>query len=151
MSINISIKPAAKTDIPILIKLQKNDGFIHQYYLTPERLERLFHRGEHFFLAMLDGVPAGFASVDFEIRARIHFLSVDEKFIRQGVGSCLMEVMKEKSKQYGYVRLGVYVEANSTLEYFLSKHGFNHVGYYKNRYGNGKDATIWEVEIVKII
>lgn len=42
---------AVLSDISMLIDIQKNDGFPHQYYLTRERLEKLFNRGEQFFVA----------------------------------------------------------------------------------------------------
>lgn len=143
---SIDIQQATKNDIPVLITLQKNDGFPHPYYLTSERLDRLFDRGELFFIATIDRIPVGFASVDVEIRARAHFLSVDQRYKRKGIGSRLMTTLIEEVKHRGYVRLSVYVEANSTIEHFLQKHGFIQVGYYKNRYGNKKDATIWEVD-----
>lgn len=148
MSTDALLRRATKVDIPTIIMLQKNDGFPHQYYLTHERLERLFGRGELFFLATLDGVTVGFASIDCEIRAKAHFLSVDQRYAHKGVGSMLMKALMDEAKSRGYDRLSVYVEAGSIIKVFLIKHGFVQVGYYKNRYGNGKDATIWEVDLL---
>lgn len=145
---NIVIYQGTVNDISTYIALQRNDGFSYQYYLTPERMKRLFDRGELFFLATLNGIPVGFASVDCEIRAQAHFLSVDRNNARRGVGSMLMKTLMDEAKKRGYGRLSVYVEANSTIEVFLQKHEFIQVGYYKNRYGNGKDATIWEVDLL---
>lgn len=145
--IKTSIRPATKGDIPTLIQLQKNDGFPHQYYLTQERLERLFDRGEQFFVATLDGKSLGFASVDFEKRATAHFLCVDQDNKKKGIGSLLMKTLIQEAKSRGYTRLCSYVEANSTKEVFLKKHGFIQVGYHKNRYGNSQDASIWEVDL----
>jgi len=134
-------------DIPIYIELQRNDGFPHQYYLTQERLKLLFDRGELFFLATLEGTPVGFSSVDCEIRAQAHFLCVDKNYTRRGIGSLLMKTLMDEAIKQGYTRLCSYVEANSTKEIFLQKYGFIQVGYYKNKYGNGQDATIWEVDL----
>lgn len=145
MSKDVRFRRATKKDIPTIIMLQKNDGFPHQYYLTHERLERLFNRGELFFLAAVDGIPAGFASVDCEIRAQAHFLCVDKNYTRRGIGSLLMRTLINEAKERGYTRLYSYVESNSTKEDFLKKFGFVQVGYYKNRYGNGQDASIWEI------
>lgn len=89
----------------------------------------------------------GFGSVDCEIRARVHFLSVDQNYARRGIGSMLMKILMDEAKNRGYGRLGIYVDADSPIEIFLQKHGFVQVGYYKNRYGNGKDSTIWEVDL----
>jgi GNAT superfamily N-acetyltransferase len=144
MSIGIQIRHATKEDTPTLIDLQKNDGFSHQYYLTQERLDRLFGRGEVFFLATLDGEPVGFASADCEVRAKVHFLSVDLKFQRRGIGSMLMKSIIKEVKNKGHNRLNCYIETDSTLDVFLQKQGFVQVGYYKNRFGSGKDASIWE-------
>lgn len=147
MSGNIHIRRATKKDIPTLIHLQKSDGYPHSYYLTPQRLARLFDRGELFFLVSIGGTSVGFGSVDCEIRARVHFLSVDQNYARRGIGSMLMKILMDEEKNRGYERLGIYVDADSPIEIFLQKHGFVKVGYYKNRYGNGQDASIWEVDL----
>lgn len=55
MNSDIHIRRAAKKDILTLIQVQKNDGFPHHYYLLPERLERLFDRGELFFWLVWTG------------------------------------------------------------------------------------------------
>lgn len=147
MSTNLHIRRATKADIMSIITLQENDGFPHPHYVTPDRLLRLFRRGEVYFLAILNGVTVGFASIDYEIRAQIHYLSVHRDYWRKGVGSMLMKTMIDESKSRGYDRISVYVQAESPIEIFLEKKGFVKVGYYKNRYGNGKDVTIWEVDL----
>ncbi|MEK7544183.1 MAG: GNAT family N-acetyltransferase [Patescibacteria group bacterium] len=143
----IAIRKGVEKDIPTYIRLQKNDGFPHQYYLIPKRVKQLFDRGEQFFIASIDQIPVGFSSVDFEIRAQAHFLCVDKRFTRKGVGSMLMNALVHEAKARGYTHMSSYVEADSLKEFFLKKHGFVQVGYYKNRYGTGKDATIWEVDL----
>lgn len=149
MNPDIRIQQATERDIFTLITLQKNDGFPHQYYLTTERILRLLDRGELFFMATLDGAPIGFTSIDCEIRAQAHFLCVDKRYTRRGIGSLLMRTLIDEASKRRYTRLCSYVEASSTKEVFLQKHGFVQVGYYKNRYGNGQDASIWEVELTK--
>lgn len=144
--INTSIRPATREDIPTFMELQRNDGFSHQYYLNRERLELLFDRGEQFFVATHEGKPVGFASVDCEQRATAHFLCVDQNNKNRGIGSLLMQTLIDEAKKRGFTRLCSYIEASSTKEVFLQKQGFTKVGYHKNRYGNGKDASIWEVE-----
>ncbi|MEK9143856.1 MAG: GNAT family N-acetyltransferase [Patescibacteria group bacterium] len=144
--INTSIRPATREDIPTFIQLQKNDGFSHQYYLNRERLELLFDRGEQFFVATHEGKPVGFASVDCEQRATAHFLCVDKKHKRRGIGRLLMKTLIDETKKRGLSRLDSYVEANSSKEIFLEKNGFVLAGFYTNRYGNGQDASIWKIE-----
>lgn len=147
MNKDIRIRRSTKKDIPTIIKLQKNDGFPHPHYVTSERLLRLFHRGEQFFLAIFNSIAVGFASIDYEIRAEIHYISVHQLYQRKGIGSMLIKTMIDESKHRGYDRISVYVQADSPIEMFLEKKGFIKVGYYKNRYKNGKDVTIWEVEL----
>lgn len=52
--------------------------------------------------ASIDETPAGFSSVDCEIRARVHFLSVDQTFTRRGIGSMLMKTLKNEVQKRGY-------------------------------------------------
>ena len=146
MNKDLHIRRATKADIPTIITLQENDGFPHPHYVTTERLLRLFHRGEVYFLAVLNGITVGFISIDYEIRAQIHYLSVHRDYWRKGVGSMLIKTVIDESKSRDFDRISVYVQAESPIEIFLEKKGFFKVGYYKNRYRNGKDVTIWEVE-----
>lgn len=139
---------ASLSDIPKLIDAQKNDGFSHQYYLTCERLEKLFKRGEQFFVVEHNGKIVGFGSVDCEIRAQVHFICVDKKYSRQGAGRELIKCCLDEAKDKGCKRACSFVEANSSKEPFLIKMGFHQVGFYKDRYGNGIDASIWEVSLI---
>lgn len=140
------IRPLKKTEIDTVIQLQKSDGYPHQYYLTKDRVEKLINKGELFFLILSsEGTPVGFASIDLEIRAKLHFICVDKEFGKQGYGSVLMHQLLNEAKKSGYKRVCSYVEAGSNKETFLKKFHFEQVGYYKNRYGNGVDASIWEL------
>ena len=141
-------RKATLDDIESFIKIQKNDGFPHQYYLTRERLKKLFNRGEQFFIAKYNDEVVGFGSVDCEIRAQVHFICVDREYSRQGVGRELMKSCLDEAKDKGCKRACSYVEANSSKEPFLIKMGFHQVGFYKDRYGNGVDASIWEVLLI---
>ncbi len=138
---------ATKRDIPAFIRIQKHDGFPHQYYLTKGRLEKLFDRGEQFYVISIHGTPVGFGSVDCEIRAQVHLICVDAAFAGNGIGRTLMRLCLARAKQRGCKRACSYVEANSSKEPFLVKMGFHQVGLYKDRYGNGVDATIWEIAL----
>lgn len=142
-----AVRPATEKDIPSCIAIQRNDGFPHQYYLTAARLQRLFARREQFFLAEDRGVPVGFGSVDCEIRAQVHFICVDQAHIRKGIGRSLMRRCLDYAQQAGCRRVFSYVEAQSSKESFLERMGFHRVGFYKDRYGNGVDASIWEISL----
>lgn len=145
----VVVREGGIDDIEAMRTIQRNDGYEHAYYLEPDRLEKLLKRGETFFLAYFDGKPIGFSSVDFEVRARLHFLSVLETESKRGVGSALMRTMLEESRRRGYKSAHTYVEANSTKEDFLRRFGFDNIGKFGNRYGQGKDATIWSIDLNK--
>lgn len=142
-----TIRPATEQDIASCIELQRKDGFPHQYYLTPERLQGLFARGEKFFVAEHAGVPVGFGSVNCEIRAQVHFICVDQAYAGNGIGRGIMRHCLDYAVREGCRRAFTFVEAKSTKEPFLMKLGFRRVGYYSDRYGNGVDASIWEISL----
>lgn len=139
---------ATKEDVQSMIRIQKHDGFPHQYYLTEKRLLRLFDRGEQFFVIEKYHEIVGFGSIDCEIRAQVHFICVDNRQARQGIGRRLMQRCLQVAKTSGCKRAYSFVESRSTKEPFLAKMGFHNVGFYKDRYGNGVDASIWEIALV---
>jgi len=95
----IKIKRAKSSDWKIIQRIQKNDGFKHAYYLTKKRILKLFKRGEIFYLAFLKNKAVAFTSVDFEIRARLHFISVLKEFHQKGIGSILLNKIVNDSKK----------------------------------------------------
>lgn len=142
------IKEVNFNDWKKIVTIQKNDGFSHAYYLTKDRIKRLFERGEKFFLAFLGDKPVGFASVDFEIRARLHFLSVIKDFQRKRIGSLLLEKVIKEARKRKFKKIYIITEKSARkVDRFLRKKGFRRVGYHKNRFGKGKDGIIWELEI----
>ncbi len=134
---------AKETDLNLMIEIQKDDGFLHSYYLTSTRLSRLFRRGELFYLVYRSGNPVGFCSLDCEIRCQIHFFSIIQKYTHQGIGSEMLKFMLLEVKKNGYQEVHVFVEQSSPVENFLVKRGFLKVGFYKDRYGASKNANIY--------
>lgn len=59
-----------------------------------------------------------------------------------------MKCCLDEAKANGCKRACSYVEENSSKEPFLEKMGFHKVGIYKDRYGNGTNASIWEISLV---
>lgn len=137
------IRKASLKDVGIVLKIQKNDGYNHSYYLTRERLRGLFERGELFFIAFLDNEAAGFVSVDIEIRARIHFLSVMQEKQKNGTGTALLEKIISEAKKRKVKMVYVYTEAGSMLENFLKKKDFKKVGFFQDKFGKNKHANIF--------
>lgn len=136
----------AKPDMFELIsEIQNNDGFEHSYPLSRERITKLIHRGECFYLAYYDGETAGMISVDFEIRAKLHFFSIKQDYHGKGIGTALLTKVLEEARNSNYSSVYVYVEQDSPVEKFLLRRGFNKVGYYHNRYKNRRSADILEI------
>jgi ribosomal protein S18 acetylase RimI-like enzyme len=139
----LKIRRATIRNINQIINIQKRDGFIHAYYLTRKRLRALFKRGEIFFIAFLGDKPVGFASLYIEIRARLHFFSVMKKYTGMEIGSSLLQRVINETKRLKKDMVYVYTEANSPIEQFFIKKDFKKVGYFLNRFGEGKHANIF--------
>lgn len=143
----VTARQAKLDDFDSIVQIQKIDGFKHAYYLTKGRIDRLIKRGEIFFLAFIKNDPVGFISVDLEIRAKLHFFSIKKQYWNKGVGTTLYQRVREESKKHGCKTLFIYVEVDSPVEKFLLNRGMKKVGYYKNRYAQGRDANILAVEL----
>lgn len=144
---DIVIRKADRGDITSILDVQKHDGFDHTYYLSKDRLENLFRRDEMFYVAIVRGKLVGFASVDMEIRANLHFLSIDKDFQGRGLGTSLLKIVLQESVKRSCKSIFIYVEVDSLLEKFLLKKGFKKVGIYESRYAPGKDAHILAMDI----
>lgn len=147
MKKNIKFKTLSTSDFKDIIRIQKNDGWRHVYYLDENRLKELSKRGEVFYGMYLDDVVIGFAGVDAEIRANLHLLSIDKKYQNQGYGTLFVKELVKVMKKKKIKQMFFYVEENSPHTMFLSKLGFTKVGFYKNRFGDGWDADIFELKI----
>ncbi|HLD25228.1 MAG TPA: GNAT family N-acetyltransferase [Patescibacteria group bacterium] len=125
------------------IKIQKNDGFKHAYYLTKERIHKLFSNGEQFYGAFTDKQElTGFVSINIDVvRQRIHFFVVDKHYQGKGVGSALLKHVISVARKEKVKNIYTYTEIQSPLERFLLRKGFEKAGYFRKRFG-GKDANI---------
>lgn len=138
----LKIRRATIKDFNLIISIQKRDGFVHAYYLTPRRLKRLFERKEIFFITFLENKAVGFASLDIERRAIMHFLSIVKDYAAMGIGSFLLGKVIKEAKKYKEDQVYIYTEVNSPLEKFLIKKGFKIVGYFQDRFKKGRHANI---------
>lgn len=147
----IKIVKARPEDWKAIRNIQKNDGYPHTYYIDKKRVCRLMKRGEIFFLAILNGKPVGFASVDFEIRATLHFLSVMKDEQGKGIATMLLKAVIKETAKRKYDQIIAFTEKEGVnVNNFLKDYGFEEVGYHKDRYGKEKDAIIWRLEIKKL-
>jgi len=140
------LKKAGETDFAHLVFIQKNDGYEHAYYLTENRIERLVESGEQFYIMYVDNRFVGMASVDAEIRIQLHFFSVLKNEQGQGHEEKMLELLLEEVRNHKvqHKTIHCFTEPDSPLLNFLLAQGFEEVGFYKNRYQNGKDAVIVE-------
>jgi GNAT superfamily N-acetyltransferase len=105
-------------------------------------------KGEIFFLALSDGRPVGFTSVDFEIRANLHFMSVLKDEQGKGIATLLLKTVIDEVLKRNYNYIITFTEKDGTnLNNFLKKRGFEEVGFHKDRYGKGKDAIIFNLNL----
>lgn len=146
---NYQLKQAGETDFAHLVFIQKNDGFEHAYYLTEDRIERLVESGEQFYILYVDNRFVGFAAVDAEIRIQLHFFSVLTNEQGQGFEAKMLELLLDevRNKTVQHHTIHCFTEVDSPLLTFLKQQGFEEVGFYKNRYQNGKDAVIVEKKL----
>ncbi len=147
MKEKISFKILTASDFKDMIRIQKNDGWMHVYYLDANRLKELSLRGEVFYGMYLDKTIIGFAGIDAEIRANLHFLSIDKDYQKKGYGTLFVKDLVKKMKAKKIKQMFFYVEEDSPHTVFLSQLGFAKVGFYKNRFGDGWDADIFELKI----
>ncbi|HEX9817875.1 MAG TPA: GNAT family N-acetyltransferase [Patescibacteria group bacterium] len=149
MENNLIIQSATEADFEKIRRIQKEDGYDHSYYLTSDRLRRLFQRGERFFITYLNEEPVGMFSLDIEIRAKLHFFSIIKQLQKKGIGREMLKFavvkVKETSKEISVMYC--YSEKNAPLAEFLKKNNFQEVGFYKNKFMNGRDAVVLEIKI----
>jgi GNAT superfamily N-acetyltransferase len=144
----VIVRKARSGDWKCVLKVQRKDGYNHSYYLDRSRIERLMKRGEIFFLAFSNDECIGFASVDLEIRATLHFMSVMESHHRTGVADKLLKSVIKETKKRNYRCMTIFIEKHSpTMELFLKEEGFEKVGHHDNRFGPDRDSTIWELKL----
>lgn len=144
---NITVKALDFEHFKEIIEIQKMDGWRHVYYLTKDRLKELVRRGEVFYGIYLNDKMIGFAGVDIEIRANLHFMSIDKKYQRKGYATLFLEKLFVEMKKKKIKQVFFYIEPESPHVAFLQKQGFEKVGFYKNRFGDGWDADIYEYKI----
>ena len=145
-----SVRFATEEDTSIIMGLQKEDGYRHAYYLNPERIRELMGKGQQFYIASIGDFPFGFACVDFDVRAWLHFLSVSHDAQHKGIATALLNRAVEDSKKDGISTL-VFVSDQKAkdMKGFLKDHGFEKAGFHKNRFGPNRDGTIFNLDLLK--
>lgn len=143
---DVKLRLATKADFDQIAEVQQNDGFSHSYFLTEGRFRHLISTRENFIVAEIGSIICAFASIQLDpgIRCRLRFLSVHQDHQNKAYAHRLLERAEEIAKSRGCGVIYTFVEEGAGLESYLVRKGFIHVGSYKNRYGNGRNATILE-------
>lgn len=146
---NYQLKPAQESDFAHIVFIQKNDGYDHAYYLTEDRIERLVEGGEQFYILYVDNRFVGMTAVDAEIRIQLHFFSLLKSEQNSELATKMLELLLQevRNKPVKHKTMHCFTEKDSPLLAFLLGQGFEEVGFYKNRYQNGKDAVIVEKQL----
>lgn len=89
----------------------------------PERLKKALDNCETVFTAWDNGQLVGLVNAidDGELTAYVHYLCVNPEFQGQGIGSLLLDKIKEKYKDYLYI---IVIAENEGLIKYYSKNGF---------------------------
>jgi ribosomal protein S18 acetylase RimI-like enzyme len=135
-----------KEDINLLSNLEGNDGYIYPSGgISKERFLKAFRDGEKIFIAEKDGGAVGYASIQpkFARGSRIRWLSVHKDFHRQGIGTKLIEKIKEETKNLNKSKLYLYVHHRNTEAItFYSHLRFKVSGFFVDKYGDGEHAIL---------
>ena len=121
-------------------------------FYTPEALYRqMFEQHHIFFLAELDEIPVGFASVGKTDEGvfKLHKLYVQPELHGKGVGKALVEAVLDEAFDGGGRKLQLTVNRNNKSLSFYQKLGFKIIGEQKLDIGSGyfMDDYIMEREI----
>ena len=89
----------------------------------PERLKKALDNCETVFSAWNNGQLIGLVNAidDGELTAYVHYLCVNPVYQGQGIGSLLLDKIKEKYKDYLYI---IVIAENEGLIKYYSKNGF---------------------------
>ena len=104
-----------------LQELFKSVGWLSANY--PERLFKAMNNCETVFTAWDNDKLAGLVNAidDGELTAYVHYLLVNPEYQGQGIATALLNMVKEKYKDYLYVIL---IAENKPLINFYNKNGF---------------------------
>lgn len=144
-----SLRSATELDLAHLVFIQKNDGYEHAYHLTEDRIWRLIEAGEKFFIFYKNDQFVGMAGIHLDVRVELHFFSVIAGKDQTADAAKLLDMLLTEVRSYKTLHrtMFCYSEPDAPLVNFLKKHDFEIVGFYKNRYQNGKDAVILEKKL----
>lgn len=145
---DIVFKEATKEDSELLRSIEAGDGYPYPRKKTKEDYERYIAEGTTFFIANVNGKPAGYISIVNcnylgNECCRLHFLAVLAEYQSKGVGTKLIEHFENQAKNRGYDRIIVNVYGdNQRAIKFYEKQGYKHWFTTPYRYENGIDAYV---------
>lgn len=164
MQNQLTTRQASAKDIPVIQQLARNtwpsaygellsqeqlDYMLDMMY-SDASLEKQLMDGHLFYIAELDEVPVGFASVSDESDGvfKLNKLYILPTVQRSGAGRTLLDLCTNHAKNNHGRQLVLQVNRQNKAKDFYARHGFSilqemdlHVGngYYMNDYIMGKD------------
>jgi GNAT superfamily N-acetyltransferase len=114
------------------------DAYMQRAFSVEQMRSEIADANSVFFIAEIDGEPAGYAKLIFESTepdiiaewpVELSRLYSHQKFLGQGVGQALMDACFDRAKETGrdVIWLGVW-EYNPRAQRFYEKNGFRYVG-----------------------
>lgn len=92
----------------------------------PERLKKALDNCETVITAWTSGKLIGLINVidDGELNAYVHYLCINPKYQRIGIGRELLKQIKEKYREYLYI---IVIAENEKLIEYYKQNGFEHI------------------------
>lgn len=147
MSDNVLIKKVDKTNICDIVRLE--NSYPYEMYSNKQLMDMFDLNYYVFFKAEINGVVVGYlcATIIFD-ECNILKIIVDEKFKRMGIGSKLLDYLKNicKESSVSQIYLEVRDNNNSAIK-FYEKNKYTLAGIRKGYY-DGLDARIYSLQVV---
>jgi len=144
------IRICQEKDIPRILKLGK-DVFKKQKWYTRKYLTEVLHENpKTCWILEIGGVIEGarFIADDTDGRAWGWLLIMDKHYRREGLGSKFFLYTAKRLKQLGFRK--IYGECHATNQVSIEWHlkiGYKLVGVFRDWYGKGNDAVVFDYDL----
>jgi len=157
------IRTAITADIPAIQKIAHDTWpstygdiismeqihFMLDWMYSTASLEEQFNKGHAFFMAELDDVPHGFASISEEGDRlfKLNKLYVLPSTQKTGAGKALLQTAIDYAKGLGGKQLQLQVNRHNNAKNFYLKHGFTIIREFDFDIGNGYTMDDYVMEL----
>lgn len=127
-----SIRAIAKEVWPIaygaILSQAQLDYMMEMMYSIPSLQKQSNEKGNHFIVAMDDGIPVGFAAYEFNYegksKSKIHKIYILSNQQGKGIGRLLIDYITNQARQNKQEALLLNVNKNNVAQHFYKKLGF---------------------------